>query len=110
MYYDRQGKQLTMQEWSELFRNEGYKRVKSDYIPQPVGELWISTVWLGLDHGYGQSAEPLIFETMIFNKAKSGMSELYCARYSEEESALEGHAKAVELAKAGEFDKELSDE
>ncbi len=30
-----------------------------------VGEAWISTLWLGINHNYGDGP-PLIFETMVF--------------------------------------------
>jgi hypothetical protein len=32
--------------------------------------------------------------------------DLYCDRYSSHEAAVEGHKKAVELAKLGKFDEE----
>lgn len=31
-----------------------------------VGERWISTVFLGIDHGWGQRHAPVLWETMIF--------------------------------------------
>lgn len=31
-----------------------------------VGEYWVSTVFLGLDHNWLRDGEPLLFETMIF--------------------------------------------
>lgn len=36
-----------------------------------VGPLWISTVFLGLDHNFGLRGPPLLFETMIFDSARS---------------------------------------
>lgn len=53
---------------------------------------WISTVWLGLDHG--QWGRPLYFETMVFPK-QGDFTELECERYSTEEEALAGHAAVV---------------
>ena len=32
-----------------------------------IGPLWVSTVFLGLDHRHG---DPLLFETMIFDGGK----------------------------------------
>lgn len=29
--------------------------------------FWISTVFLGIDHGFGRSNHPILFETMIFD-------------------------------------------
>jgi hypothetical protein len=60
--YDRQGNPITMRQWAVLHSQESYKRVASDYLDD--GSLWVSTVWLGMDHGFGRGL--LIFETMVF--------------------------------------------
>lgn len=67
------------------------RRVKKD----TVNNHDISTVFLGLDHGYGEG-EPVLWETMIF-----GASELdqWQDRYTSYEDALKGHEVAVELVK-----------
>ena len=51
----------------------------------------VSTVWLGLDHGFGHTP-PLIFETMVFDPQGN---ELECERYASEQEAHEGHMKMV---------------
>lgn len=33
-----------------------------------LGSWWVSTVFLGLDHGHGMHATPILFETMIFRR------------------------------------------
>ncbi len=53
---------------------------------------------MGLDHRFGDSGPPLIFETMIFPSEKN-MMETYCKRYSTWEEAEAGHAHAVRIAK-----------
>jgi hypothetical protein len=58
-----------------------------------IGDVRISTVFLGLDHGYGGS--PILWETMIFG----GSHDSYCERYTSRAAALEGHAKAVTLVR-----------
>lgn len=57
-----------------------------------IGEVRISTVFLGLDHSFG-SGEPLLFETMIFGGPRDGYQE----RCSTWEQAEAEHAKAVGL-------------
>lgn len=57
------------------------------------GGARVSTVWLGLDHQFGDGP-PLIFETMVF-PAESSM-DLDCERYSTEEEAKAGHSAMVE--------------
>lgn len=58
-----------------------------------VGEIFVSTVFLGLDHNFFGEGAPVLFETMIFNH---GNNE-YQRRYSTWEEAEAGHARAVEL-------------
>jgi hypothetical protein len=94
-FYDRLGVAISMQEWSELNRDRAYKRIDETQ----VGDLWVSTIWLGLDHGFGfHSGSPTIFETMVFGPGS--WSELYCQRYATEAEARDGHRSAVLVAKA----------
>jgi hypothetical protein len=61
-----------------------------------LGDVTISTVFLGLDHSWG-GGPPLIFETMVFGGPHDGYQE----RYSTRTEALMGHALAVRLAMGG---------
>lgn len=58
-----------------------------------LGDVEVSTVFLGLDHSFGGAA-PILFETMIFG----GPHDQYQDRYSTREEALAGHQKALALA------------
>lgn len=60
-----------------------------------VGDKRVSTVFLGLDHRYGEGP-PLLFETMIFD----GKGDSYQERCSTWEQAEEQHRKAVAVAAA----------
>lgn len=52
----------------------------------------VSTVFLGLDHGWGEGP-PLVFETMVFkNGSMTGEEQWRCATYDEAEAQ---HARAV---------------
>lgn len=92
-YYDREGKPMDMNTWAEKHSDPVYKRVAESH----VGHLWVSTVWLGLDHGFG-SERPVIFETMVFNTMDEDKrwDEEICERYCTEEEALAGHAAIVQ--------------
>ena len=92
-YHDRNGDAITADQWAALFRDQAYKRVASDEL----GDIFVSTVWLGLNHNFDPDGEPLIFETMIFG----GTHDEDQWRYSTEAEALEGHAAAVLLASGG---------
>lgn len=56
-----------------------------------VGDSKISTVFLGLDHSFGEGP-PLLFETLIFGGPLDG----WMWRCSTREQAEEQHRKAVE--------------
>lgn len=57
------------------------------------GEVLVSTVFLGIDHGW-RSPVPVLWETMIFGHPDFTD---YQERYATREAAMEGHAKAVHL-------------
>src|SRR3954469_8347570 len=92
-HYDRQGNEIDMMTWGQLHNDPVYKRVAEAH----VGPLWVSTVWLGLDHGFG-GGPPVIFETMVFKVegAETDWDEEVCERYCTEEEALAGHQRIVD--------------
>jgi hypothetical protein len=94
-YFDRKGKPITEDQWLRRFKDKDYQIIKQDH----VGDKMVSTVWLGLDHSFGDEGDPLIFETMIFEAGE--WAEQFCRRYSREFAAIEGHAFALKVA-AGE--------
>lgn len=67
--------------------DERYKRVNETTLPNG---LWVSTVWLGLDHRHDDSGPPLIFESMVF-RSEVNLAELTCRRYATELEAAVGH-------------------
>lgn len=76
----------------EVLRDEGGFSGRSDtrVARTTVGESDVSTVFLGLDHNWGDG-RPLIFETMVFG----GKYDQECERYSTEAEAVAGHARWV---------------
>ncbi len=60
-----------------------------------VGELLVSTVFLGLDHNHARVIHPelptMCFETMVFGDSKSSVED----RYSTWEEAEAGHHEIV---------------
>lgn len=55
----------------------------------------ISTVFLGIDHNFGSSGAPVLWETMIFGGPHDG----YQDRYTSVEAARTGHELAVHIAR-----------
>ena len=98
-WYDKQGNVISMYEACRLKGDESYSRVAEDTI----GPYWVSTVWLGLDHGFMRGGPPLIFETMVFPVEDDTPSldlEYDMNRYATESAALAGHAEFVTLIRA----------
>lgn len=82
-------------EWANFFEFGDERRiVKQDTIE---GGAWVSTVFLGLDHGmaWRPGSKPLLFETMVF-RGEEILHE-YTQRYATWVGAEHGHAKTVEL-------------
>ena len=61
-----------MEEWSEYMRippdDPLYRHVaRVYYYVDDVAYCDLSTVFLGIDHNYGQREEPILFESMILS-------------------------------------------
>lgn len=125
-YFDRAGNPMTFGEWAEAMNDDEYRRVAETM----VGDMWISTVWLGLDHGFGaitarayggERGPPVIFETMVFDQGEearkrweeemrkrtkwrydfgAGEAQDFQERYATEAQALKGHKEAVVAVEA----------
>jgi hypothetical protein len=91
MLYDKQGKPISVEEAGLLYQNQDYKHIRQDVI----GQFRISTVWIGIDCANGFSGPPMIFETMVL--PTDSWNDLYCERYSAEETTKVGHTKALYL-------------
>ncbi len=68
-----------------------------------IGDLWVSTVFLCLDHGW-MGGPPVLFETMIFSVEGGGIActdtmealgVLDQYRYQTEPEAIQGHCAIV---------------
>ena len=78
-------------EWGRWFEDIENRRVARDEF----GDVHVSTVFLGLDHRFGDEGPLILFETMIFGGEHDG----YERRYSTWTEAEAGHAKAVRMAR-----------
>lgn len=86
-YYSRNGDPITCDQWAKAFGDEELHRVALTEIDNYT----VSTVWLGLDHGFG-NGPPLIFETMIFGNGPLDQEQW---RYSTLEEAQAGHEQRI---------------
>lgn len=81
-------------EFQEWYNNIENRRVARTEIAK---DIWVSTVFLGLDHNLFGVGEPVLWETMIFG----GVEDLSQWRATTQAEALEHHKEAVALAKKG---------
>ena len=91
-YFNRKGRPIEVLEWAKLHNQFDYVSIAKTH----ANGLYVSTVWLGIDHRFGEGA-PLIFETMVFP------GERHVERYVTEEEAKAGHETIVARAMAGDF-------
>ena len=91
----------------EIFKTDDiieFSRAVEDFesrivAQEKVGELFVSTVFLGIDHGWNRSNPPILFETMVFdplNNEIEGLTE----RYATWDEAYEGHQNTVKKVSA----------
>lgn len=93
-YYDRDGIPMTdVLDWARSFetsdRRVALTKITGDSPPKVIE---VSTVFLGIDHSFGDGP-PLLFETMTFGDL--GDDGEVQERYSTEVQAKEGHARVV---------------
>lgn len=67
------------------------KRVRFDELRVGGEAVDVSTVWLGIDHGFGLTEKPIIFESMVFG----GPLDETCRRYCTRDEAIAGHGELV---------------
>ena len=79
-----------LKKWGTWFKN-AHRRVRGTQINN---NIFVSTVFLGLDHGWNSDV-PILFETMIF---KNGTGE-DCYRCATWKQALKQHWFAVEYCR-----------
>lgn len=88
--YTLQGKTTVAEpdlvKWARWF--ESANRV---VLQEKIGDFWVSTVFLGIDHNFNPAGQPLLFETMVF-----GDDELEQRRYATWDEAVSGHNEIVE--------------
>lgn len=82
-----------LQKWGRWLQTPYNKRVRGTY----VGDAWISTVFLGLDHSHEENAEPVLFETMLF--AEGDEDDQTCTRTTSWRKALGQHWDMVRKIK-----------
>lgn len=81
--------------WGKWFEDVENRRLHDDRSDT----YRVSTTFLGIDHGCGESSGPVLFETMVFKVKESGKidwSGVDQERYTGAEEATEGHKRFCE--------------
>jgi hypothetical protein len=82
-------------EWAQWFESHTRRTVDAVF----VGDVWISTVFLGVDYNHLGVGPPILWETMAFGVKDDGdvnfSDERECRRYSSLEAARLGHEEIV---------------
>lgn len=77
--------------WAKWFEEFANRRVALDEI----GDVRVSTVFLGMDHNFDDKGPPILWETLV----GGGPLDEEMDRYTSKASALAGHAAMVERVK-----------
>ena len=73
----------------KAYRDPNMKIVKQD----KVDDIFVSTVFLSMDHSWGDNDGPILFETMIFG----GKHDEFQRRYKTYDEAVKGHNEALQM-------------
>lgn len=91
-----------LMEWAVWYETSGSERKVAETFTEL---LWISTVFLGIDHSFGDEGAPVLWETMVFDKhphmttllgeERDVFHDHDTWRWSSLEEAKKGHAEIV---------------
>lgn len=82
--------------FAELYRRDeerpNWREVARDAVPTPDGEIVVSTIFLGLDHGRGRATDrPVLFQTIVWGGPEDGQ----VVRHKGLVEALDHHQQIV---------------
>ena len=79
----------SMQEWAEFFENASNRIVSRTKLSSTIE---VSTVFLGVDHSFGNEVQPVLFETMVFHDG-DGREQEWCSTWDQ---AVAMHARVIQ--------------
>jgi len=80
--------------WAEWMENHHRRQLA---VTDVGGLFFVSTVFLGIDHRFYGDGPPVLWETMTFtSETNQPLGEQW--RYASKAKALNGHARAVNIA------------
>ena len=86
---DEQEDEASLIQWAQWLEGDNRRVARVQYF-----DVTISTVFLGLDHGFS-NGNPILFETLV---SGGEIMDEYMDRYSTWDEAVEGHKRICEQA------------
>lgn len=107
IYKDGKILEATLLEWAKWFEGDdgGIENRRIEYTEEE--EFCVSTVFIGIDHGFGMNEDALLFETCILRGPENLNQHLF--RYATVGDAKQGHY-AIVRALRNEIDPEWSED
>ena len=96
---DKKVQPVPLQEWAAFLeqKNPSNRVIKQE----DVNGVYISTVFLGLNHGFG--GHDKWFETMVFARDREPTEDEYQKRYETYDEAIAGHELTKKMVEKGEL-------
>ena len=85
----------SLEEWGRFMADRDARLVAFTPTEEMNGVCYVSTVFLGIDHSFGNDT-PVLWETLVFGGPCDGDME----RYTSREDALAGHEVMVQKTRA----------
>ena len=81
--------------WGRWFENISNRIL----VKTQIGDVQVSTVFLGIDHNFSEDGPPLLYETMIFYPPGAALGDVQ-DRYATRAEAIAGHRVRVTEVKS----------
>ena len=88
--------------WAAAFEDNDKRIVRQntvtelgEHLVSPFKSVFVSTVFLGLDHNFSEKGPPIVFETMVFG----GPFNHTMWRYATWDEAVKGHEQLVKMVR-----------
>lgn len=100
MFYlrDKDGNVTPLNDRHEWERFCAQPELRQIAVTDITSEIYVSTIFLGLDRGHGLSSAPVLWETRVFG----GVLDEEMERYTSEADAIQGHAAMVQKVRQAE--------
>jgi hypothetical protein len=96
LYIEKDGIPVHPNSWEEYLAYMSQPEARRVAKTQVTPEITVSTVFLSIDHDFGRTGWPVLFETMVFG----GALDQEQVRYTSRLQAEQGHEAMVERVRA----------